>query len=301
VDKGNNLYYGFIGQWVLRLRKLKDLDEEIKRNIKLALTEDMGAGDLTASLIPDEVVLTANIVCREHAILCGTQWFDACFEALQPALQINWFVKDGDAIKPAQKLCTVNGNARILLSAERPALNFLQMLSAVSTQTRRFVDAVAGTNVAIVDTRKTLPGLRRAQKYAVKCGGGVNHRLGLYDGILIKENHIMAAGGIDSALKKAQQVALPDMFIQIEVESLQELQAALTAGAKMILLDNFTLDQLRDAVKLTRQQSGEPVILEASGNITLENVRQVAQTGIDRISIGSLTKDIKAIDLSMLF
>jgi nicotinate-nucleotide pyrophosphorylase (carboxylating) len=204
--------------------------------------------------------------------------------------------------KPDRKLCEVTGNARALLTAERSALNFLQLLSAVATQTRHYVDAINGHRSRSSWTHaKHCPGLRMAQKYAVKCGGGMNHRLGLYDGILIKENHIIAAGGIKSALRKAQEIAPPGVFIQIEVESLQELQEALTAGASMVLLDNFTLNQLSDAVALTRQKTCERVTLEASGNITLKNVRQVAETGVGRISIGSLTKNIRAIDLSMRF
>jgi len=282
-------------------KELKDLHEEIDSNVKRALAEDIGAGDLTASLIPDGKELTADVISREDAVLCGVQWFEACFLTLAPETKIDWLAGDGDWIQADQKLCEIKGDARALLTAERSALNFLQMLSAVATQTKRFADVIAGTKAVIVDTRKTLPGLRMAQKYAVKCGGGINHRLGLYDGILIKENHIMAAGGIGPALRKAQEIAPPNVFIQIEVESLQELQEALTAGATMVLLDNFTLNQLSDAVALTRQQAGERVILEASGNITLQTVRQVAETGVDRISIGSLTKNVQAIDLSMRF
>ena len=213
--------------------------------------------------------------------MCGMQWFEACFRALAPETAIGWFAKDGDFVQAGQQLCAIKGQARALLTAERSALNFLQLLSAVATQTRCYVDAI-GAKAVIVDTRKTLPGLRLARKYAVTCGGVVNHRLGLYDGILIKENHIIAAGSIKPALNKAQAIAPPGVFIQIEVESLQELQEALTAGAAMVLLDNFTLDQLRDAVVLTRQQAGERVVLEASGNITLQIVRQVAETGVDR-------------------
>lgn len=280
---------------------MKDLHDEINRNVKQALAEDIGAGDLTALLIPGGKELTADVISREDAVLCGVQWFEACFLTLAPETGIYWLARDGDFVQAGQKLCEIRGHASALLTAERSALNFLQLLSAVATQTRRFVDAVAGTKAVIVDTRKTLPGLRLAQKYAVKCGGGVNHRLGLYDGILIKENHIMAAGGIKPALMKIQEIAPPNVFIQIEVESLQELQDALMAGANMILLDNFTLGQLRDAVALIRQQANERVVLEASGNITLQNVRQVAETGVDRISVGGLTKNIRAVDLSMRF
>lgn len=284
-------------------KELKDLNDEIARNVQQALAEDVGTGDLTASLIPGDKALSASVISREDAVLCGVQWFEACFLTLAPDTTINWFAGDGDFVHAGQKLCEIKGNARALLTAERSALNFLQLLSAIATQTKHYVDAIAGTSTVIVDTRKTLPGLRMAQKYAVTCGGGTNHRMGLYDGILIKENHIMAAGGIKSALRKAQEIAPPGVFIQIEVESLQELQEALTAGASisMVLLDNFTLDQLRDAVALTRQQAGEQVILEASGNVTLQTVRQVAETGVDRISVGGLTKNIQAIDLSMRF
>ena len=280
---------------------MQDLHTEIDSNVKQALVEDIGAGDLTASLIPGSKELNASVISREDAVLCGVQWFEACFLALSSETTIHWFAKDGDTVQAGHELCEIKGQARALLSAERSALNFLQMLSAVATQTKYFVDAINGTQAVIVDTRKTLPGLRLAQKYAVKCGGGMNHRFGLYDGILIKENHIIAAGGIKSALRKAQEIAPPGVFIQIEVESLQELQEALTAGASMVLLDNFTLNQLSDAVALTRQKTRERVTLEASGNITLKNVRQVAETGVGRISIGSLTKNIRAIDLSMRF
>lgn len=280
---------------------MQDLHDEIRANVQRALQEDIGSGDLTATLIPEETALTATVISRENAVLCGTQWFEACFRSLEPASVVEWFAKDGDGVQAVQELCKIRGNARALLTAERSALNFLQLLSAVSTQTRCYVDAIAGTGAVIVDTRKTLPGLRLAQKYAVTCGGGVNHRIGLYDGILIKENHIIAAGGIHLALMKAMAIAPPDVFVQIEVENLQELREALAAGARMVLLDNFTFAQLSEAVAFTRQQAGAPVILEASGNITLENVRQVAETGVDRISIGSLTKNIQAVDLSMRF
>lgn len=280
---------------------MKDLHDEIYDNVARALQEDIGSGDLTASLIPSESKLSAVVISREDAVLCGAQWFEACFLVLAPRTIITWFANDGDLVQSGKKLCEIQGDSRDLLTAERSALNFLQMLSAVATQTKRFVDALVGTKAVIVDTRKTLPGLRLAQKYAVTCGGGLNHRMGLYDGILIKENHIIAAGSIQSALNKAQEIAPPGTILQIEVESLLELQEALAAGAVMVLLDNFTLSQLSEAVILAHQISGRQVILEASGNITLDNVRQVAETGIDRISIGGLTKNIQAIDLSMRF
>ena len=280
---------------------MKALYDEIHANVRCALAEDVGVGDLTASLIPREKMLIASVISREDAVLCGMQWFEACFSMLAPETAFARFANDGDLIEPGQKLYEIEGNARALLTAERSALNFLQLLSAVATHTRRFVDAIAGTGAVIVDTRKTLPGLRLAQKYAVKCGGGTNHRFGLYDGILIKENHIFAAGGIAPALKNAQAIASANVFVQIEVESLPQLHQAVAAGARMILLDNFTVDQLTEAVTSIHRQGSEKIVLEASGNITLSNVRQVAETGVDRISIGALTKDVKAIDLSMRF
>ncbi len=277
-----------------------DLQSEINRNVQSALREDLSdIGDLTVSLIPEEKRLRAEVITREDAVLCGTQWFDACFLALSPEIEINWFARDGDRVRCNEKLCDIQGRARAILTAERSALNFLQMLSAVATQTKCFADEVAGTAAKIVDTRKTLPGLRIAQKYAVKCGGGINHRLGLYDGILIKENHIIAAGGIAAVVKKAQIISASAAFVQIEVETLAELEQALNAGAEMILLDNFTLEQIRQAVSMTQRHSDKKILLEASGNVTLQNVRQLAETGVDRISIGGLTKNIQAIDLSL--
>ena len=275
--------------------------EDIRKQVSLALAEDIGTGDLTASLVPADKRLTAHVISREQAVICGIAWFEECFRPLSRNIEICWLVQDGETVQADQQLCRITGNARVLLTAERTALNFLQLLSAVATQTRRYVEAVSGTGTKIVDTRKTLPGLRYAQKYAVKCGGGHNHRFGLYDGILIKENHIIAAGGIEPALQKAKTIAPAGVFIQIEVETLDELQQALNAGATMILLDNFDSERLRQAVALNQQLANKRAILEASGNITLTNVRGVAETGVDRISIGSLTKDIKALDLSMRF
>lgn len=278
-----------------------DLETEIKNNVNQALSEDIGTGDLTALLIPTGRSVAASVISRENAVLCGTKWFEACFWHLAPETGLCWSAQDGVAIHAGQELCRITGDARTLLMAERAALNFLQLLSAVATQTRRYVNAVSGTGAVIVDTRKTLPGLRLAQKYAVRCGGGTNHRLGLYDGILIKENHIIAAGNIERALRAAEKIAHPGLFIQIEVETLDDLRNALNAGAKMILLDNFDLDGLRRAVALRAQLTHKGAVLEASGGITLENVRNVAETGVDRISVGSLTKDIHAVDLSMRF
>jgi nicotinate-nucleotide pyrophosphorylase (carboxylating) len=278
-----------------------DLETEINNNVKRALIEDIGTGDLTALLIPAGETAAARVVSRENAVLCGTKWFEACFWYLAPEIELCWLAQDGTAIHAGQELCRIAGNARILLTAERSALNFLQLLSAVATQTRRYVEAVSGTGAKIVDTRKTLPGLRLAQKYAVACGGGTNHRLGLYDGMLIKENHIIAAGGIDRALRAAEKIASSGLFIQIEVETLDDLRNALDAGAKMILLDNFDLNGLREAVALNAKLTNKEAVLEASGGITLGNARAVAETGVNRVSIGSLTKDIKAVDLSMRF
>jgi nicotinate-nucleotide pyrophosphorylase (carboxylating) len=280
---------------------MMDLTVEIERSVRRALIEDMGSGDLTASLIPAGEIATATVISRENAVLCGTEWFKACFLQLSPQTDVQWFAEDGETIRSGQMICEISGNARTLLTGERTALNFLQMLSGVATQTRRYVEAVAGTGAAIVDTRKTLPGLRLAQKYAVGCGGGTNHRLGLYDGILIKENHILAAGGVEAVLRAAKKIAPPEVFIQIEVETLDDLRMVLNAGARLILLDNFNLDDLAEAVVLNARLTNNGAVLEASGGITLENVRAVAKTGVNRISIGSLTKDIKATDLSMRF
>ena len=278
-----------------------DLNSEIISNVTKSLSEDIGAYDLTALLIKSEASAAATVICREKAILCGTKWFETCFQQLSPQTEIRWFAEEGDVISAGQKLCEIKGNARSLLTAERSALNFLQTLSAIATQTRSYVNEVLGTGALIVDTRKTLPGLRLAQKYAVKCGGGVNHRLGLYDGILIKENHIMSAGGIEQALKTAKIIAPKDLIIQIEVETKDELSKALNAGARMILLDNFNLDDLNYAVALTADLTNKKATLEASGGITLGNVRKIAETGVDRISIGSITKNVRAIDFSMNF
>jgi nicotinate-nucleotide pyrophosphorylase (carboxylating) len=278
-----------------------DLSAEIERNVSQALAEDMGTGDLTASLLPAAQAATATVISREKAVLCGAGWFEAAFRQLSPEAEIRWSAEDGDIVGAGQKLCETFGAARALLTAERTALNFVQLLSAVATRTRLYVDAVAKTGAVIFDTRKTLPGLRLAQKYAVKCGGGTNHRLGLYDGILIKENHIMAAGGIGPALRAAKKIAPPGVSIQIEVETLDDLRTALDAGAKLVLLDNFDLDRMCEAVILNARLTNRAAALEASGGITLENVRSVAETGVDRISVGSLTKDIKAVDLSMRF
>jgi len=269
---------------------------DIERSVRLALEEDIGTGDLTAQLIPADEVACARVIARETAVLCGHDWFDTCFRLLGSSTRIHWLVAEGATVEPNQTLCEIRGQARTLLTAERCAINFLQTLSGVATATRRYVDAIAGTGAVIMDTRKTLPGLRSAQKYAVGIGGGQNQRIGLYDGILIKENHIAAAGGIEPALRAARQHAA-DVSIQIEVETLEQLQIALNAGASLVLLDNFTLEQMRAAVTLNAGRAQ----LEASGGIDLDHVRAVAETGVQRISIGSLTKHVRAVDLSMRF
>jgi len=274
-----------------------ELASHIHMNVTAALNEDIQTGDLTAQLLPESLAATAQVITRQAGVLCGTQWFDLCFRTLDPDCTINWQARDGDLIAPGQMLCEIRGQARALLSAERCALNFLQMLSGTATRTRRYVDAVAGIHVKIMDTRKTLPGLRIAQKYAVHTGGGHNQRIGLFDGILIKENHIAAAGGIKAVLAQAFRMAGPGISVQIEVENISQLDEALDAGAKLILLDNFNLDELRAAVRHTAKRAE----LEASGGITLDNLRNVALTGVDRISIGALTKDVEALDLSMRF
>ncbi|MBA4141775.1 MAG: carboxylating nicotinate-nucleotide diphosphorylase [Nitrosospira sp.] len=278
-----------------------DVLTEIEKNVSQALAEDTGTGDLTANLIPAGETAVAAVISREDAVLCGAEWFQTCFRLLSPQAAVHWFAQDGDPITGGQTLCEIKGNARALLTGERTALNFLQLLSAVAARTRLYMEEVAGTGAAIVDTRKTIPGLRLAQKYAVRCGGGTNHRLGLYDGILIKENHIIAAGGIAPALRAAKKISPPGVSVQIEVESLDDLRRALDAGAKLVLLDNFDLDDLADAVIVNARLTNRAAALEASGGVTLENVRAVAETGVDRISVGSLTKDITAVDLSMRF
>ena len=277
------------------------LAEEIARNVDAALAEDVGAGDLTAALVPAARAARATVVAREAGVLCGRDWFDACVLRLDPAAQVQWSAEEGGRIKAGQVLCTLTGDARALLTAERSALNFLQLLSAVASKTRIYADAIAGTRAQVVDTRKTLPGLRIAQKYAVRAGGGGNHRLALWDAILIKENHIHAAGGIPQAVAAARAIAAQAAgrckFIQVEVEDLAELEQALDAGVNMILLDNFSLENLRAAVRVNAGRA----VLEASGNVTLETLRAIAETGVDRISIGALTKDVKALDLSLRF
>ncbi|HEY8024298.1 MAG TPA: carboxylating nicotinate-nucleotide diphosphorylase [Burkholderiaceae bacterium] len=263
-------------------------------NLRAALAEDIGSGDLTGLLVPQHEMVKARVIVREEAILCGAPWFEGVMTQLDPRIGIVWHYAEGDRMRADSEVCTITAPARPLLTAERSALNFLQLLSGVATATRRYVDLIEGTRASILDTRKTLPGMRLAQKYAVRVGGGKNQRLALYDGILIKENHIAAAGGIAPAMKAALGIA-KGVSVQIEVENLAELNDALAAGATSILLDNFTLDAMREAVAITNGRA----VLEASGGINAETVRAIAETGVDRISIGSLTKDIRATDYSL--
>jgi len=265
--------------------------------VSQALAEDIGQQDWTALLIDAATPGHARVIAREAATVCGQAWFDEAFRQVDGRCQVRWQVAEGQQVAADTVLCEISGPARALLTAERTALNLLQTLSAVASETRRYADIIAGTRARILDTRKTLPGMRLAQKYAVTVGGGVNQRIGLYDGILIKENHIMAAGSITQALQRARELAPPQVSIQVEVENLTELQEALDAGCTLILLDNMSLDDMREAVRLSAGRA----LLEASGGVDFNTVRAIAETGVDRISIGKLTKDVRAIDLSMRF
>ena len=273
---------------------LAELGAEIEANARRALSEDIGSGDITAQLIPAERLAHARVITRDAAVICGSAWVDAVFRQLDPRVAVHWQVADGERVAPNQTLFSLEGPARALLSGERSALNFLQTLSAVATRCRHFADLVEGTGVKLLDTRKTLPGLRLAQKYAVTQGGCHNHRIGLYDAFLIKENHIAACGGIAQAISAAHGIA-PGKPVEVEVESLDELQQALEAGADIVMLDELSLEDMRTAVRLTAGRAK----LEASGGINETTLRTIAETGVDYISIGSLTKDIRAVDLSM--
>ncbi len=275
---------------------LEVLDDTLLHSVRDALSEDIGSGDITAELIPEDQSAQATVISREPAVVCGMAWFNAVFAELDTRILIDWAVRDGTRVQANQKLCTLSGPARGMLTGERTALNFLQTLSATATQARRYADAVSGLPVKILDTRKTIPGLRQAQKYAVRVGGCDNHRTGLYDGILIKENHITAAGSIRQAVQNAR-AANPDIDIEVEVENGSQIREALQAGADRLLLDNFSIEALTRAVQITAGQ----ITLEASGGIMLDNLRETALTGINYISIGALTKNIHAIDLSMVF
>jgi len=273
------------------------LEETVTRDVTRALAEDVGTGDLTAALIPAERTSHARLLTRQSGVLCGVEWFRRTFEELDPDVEIFWHHDDGDDIVADSSLCELEGRSRAILTGERTAINFVQLLSGVATRTRQFVRAVEGTRARILDTRKTLPGLRIAQKYAVATGGGTPNRIGLYDGILIKENHLVAAGGLAQAVREARRAVPEGTMLQVEIETLEQLREALDAGAKLILLDNFDLSRMREAVRI----AGDSAELEASGGVSLDNVRAIAQTGVHRISVGSLTKDVTALDLSMRF
>jgi nicotinate-nucleotide pyrophosphorylase (carboxylating) len=268
----------------------------IEETVHIALREDIGDGDITAELIPADAVSLANVISREDCVFCGMDWFEEVFRQIDDQVFIEWQVQDGDTVNAGDTICSLSGPSRSLLTGERTALNFVQTLSATATRAASYAQAVAGTDAVVLDTRKTIPGLRAAQKYAVTCGGCQNHRMGLYDAILIKENHILAAGDIQTAVDQARFHS-PGYPVEIEVEDIAQLEQAIAAGVDRILLDNFTPDRIREAVKLSNGR----VPLEASGGITLENIRQFAETGVDYISTGSLTKDVVAIDLSMRF
>lgn len=271
-----------------------ELKAEIARNVAAALDEDMRGVDWTAQLLPVAQRRQARVLCREEAVLCGRPWFDAVLARLDPQVQIRWQVEEGGLMTSGATVCEMEGRTRALLTAERSALNFIQLLSGVASKTRQYVQLVQGTRAAVLDTRKTLPGLRLAQKYAVRVGGGKNQRIGLYDGILIKENHIAGAGGVAEALAAARALDA-QVSLQIEVETLEQLHTALEHGATLILIDNFTLDQVREAVRMAAGRAE----LEVSGGVNLNTLRAIAETGVDRISVGTLTKDVKAVDFSM--
>lgn len=278
----------------------EQLTAAIVANVSAAIAEDLGSGDITADLIAASANAEAIVVARDPMIMAGQPWVNEVYRQLDPAISVAWLNNDGDHIDADCEICVIKGPARAVLSGERTALNFLQSLSATATLTSRFVRAMKGTSAQILDTRKTIPGLRHAQKYAVRCGGGNNHRIGLYDALLIKENHIISAGSIAEAIRIAREKH-DDVPVEIEVESLKELQQALTAGADRILLDNFDIEDLQRAVDINQSQGKPPADLEASGGITIENIHAVAETGVNYISVGALTKDIKAVDLSMRF
>ncbi len=273
-----------------------DIDITVRR----ALEEDVGEGDVTAALIPPQATATATVVCRDEAVLCGGPWFERVFGLLDPMTQIHWHAEEGQMVEPGTVICTLRGNARALLTGERTALNFLQTCSGTATAARHYASAVADTPCRVLDTRKTLPGLRSAQKYAAACGGVTNHRIGLFDGVLIKENHLMAAGGVGQAVEAARRSS-PGLPVEVEVESIGECKEAIEAGADILLLDNFSLEDMRTAVRLNRDRLPKPALLEASGNVSLKTIREIARTGVDFISVGAITKHVTAIDLSMRF
>ena len=274
-----------------------ELPKDLGDQVAAALTEDVGSGDVTALLVPETQQVRGRVVTREDAVMCGQAWVDETFRRLDPTVRVEWRAQDGERVRAEQVLFEISGNARPVLTGERTALNFLQLLSATATQTRRFVEAIRGTGCTILDTRKTIPGLRTAQKYAVLCGGAQNLRIALYDMVLIKENHIAAAGSISGAIAAAKHAA-PGLKIEVEVESLSGLEQALAAAPDIVMLDNFSLAEMREAVEFARARS-TTIKLEASGNVSLEGVRETAATGVDYISVGAITKHIRAVDLSM--
>jgi len=268
--------------------------EQIRAQVRGALDEDVGAGDLTAALIPANATARATVIARERAVLCGREWFDAAFAEIDADVRVTWHKLDGERLSPGEVLCELSGPARALLTGERTALNFLQLLSGTATATRAYAEAVDGTGARVLDTRKTIPGLRMAQKYAVRCGGGTNHRMGLFDALLIKENHIVSAGSISDAVRAGKASGKP---VEVEVEDLDGLREAMAAGADRVLLDNFDLHTMREAARVANGS----IELEASGNVTLQGIREIAETGVDYISVGAITKNVKAVDFSMRF
>lgn len=276
---------------------MNTFEEQVREDVERALREDVGTGDLTAALVPADRHAQATIICRESAVICGRPWVTEVLRQIAPDSRATWFLSDGDRCEAGQKIVEIEGKARELLTAERTCLNWMQTLSSVATKTAAYVKAVEGTAACVLDTRKTIPGLRAAEKYAVRCGGGKNHRMGLFDAILIKENHIAAAGSLTAAFKAAQETTSPVSFIQVEVETIRQLEEALAAGVTMVLLDNMPLVDIRTAVEV----AGGRCSLEISGGVTYENLREYAETGVDRISVGALIKDIKAVDFSMRF
>ena len=281
-------------------RELPAPPADIDVSVRRALEEDVGSGDVTAALVPPQATAVATVVCRDEAVVCGGPWFERVFELLEPMTQVHWHVTEGQLVAADTVLCTVQGNARALLTGERTALNLLQTLSGTATSAHRYAQILAGTGCRVLDTRKTLPGLRSAQKYAAACGGVTNHRIGLFDGILIKENHLMAAGGIGQAVDSARRIA-PRLPVEVEVETLDECRQALVAGADILMLDNFSLSDMREAVAMNRQLREKPALLEASGNVDLEGLGAIAATGVDFVSVGAITKHVHAVDLSMRF
>jgi nicotinate-nucleotide pyrophosphorylase (carboxylating) len=274
------------------MKNVNDLPDDITETVSTALREDIGSGDLTAELIPADASSTAEVICRQEAVLCGTAWFDEVFRQLDKTIEVKWLVEDAGSINADQIVCQIQGSTRTILSGERSALNFLQLLSGTATLTREYVQQLGDSKTRLLDTRKTIPGLRTAQKYAVSCGGGKNHRIGLFDAILIKENHILAAGSIEKAVTQAK---LSSTAVEVEVENIEELNQAISAGADSILLDNFDIDDMRKAVQLNDGRA----LLEVSGGVEIDKLKTIAESGVDYISVGALTKHVHAVDFSM--